>query len=123
MKSEETKKRYQDIEGRTFNFSVRIIKMVNQLPPCTATFELGKQLINSATSVNSNVVQARSGISKKDFVNHMRIARKEAKETKRWIQMIVASRLTTQHKTQLLLNENEEIISILVTIVKNAEKK
>ena len=116
------KKNYQDIEERTFNFAVRVIRMVNQLPSCTATFALGKQIINSATSVNSNVVQARSGVSKKDFINHMKIARKEAKETKRWIQMIVASELATLQKTQSLLNENEEIISILVTIVKNAEK-
>jgi len=90
--------------------------------PCTATFELGKQVIASATSINSNVVQARSGVSKKDFINHMRIAKKESKETKRWLQMIVASGLATQQRVKPLLNENEEIISILVTIVKNAEK-
>lgn len=116
------KREYQDIEERTFNFATRVIQMVNQLPRCTVTFELGKQIIRSSTSINSNVVQARSGVSKKDFINHMKIARKEAKETKRWIQMIVASGLTTQQKTQSLLDENEEIISILVTIVKNAEK-
>ena len=56
MKYEETKEKYQDIEERTFNFAVRVIKMVNQLPPCTATFTLGKQAIASATSINSNVV-------------------------------------------------------------------
>jgi len=122
MKSEDTKKDYQDIEERTFNFAVRIIKMANQLPSSPATFVLGRQIIDSATSINSNIVQARSGVSKKDFVNHMKIARKEAKETKKWIQMIVASGLTTQSKIQPLLDENEEIISILVTIVKNAEK-
>ncbi len=122
MKYEETKKTYQDIEERTFNFAVRVIKMVNQLSSCTAAFELGKQILNSATSVNSNIVHARSGVSKRDFVNHMGIARKEAKETKRWIQMIVASGLTTQQRTKQLLQENEEIISILVTIVKSAEK-
>ena len=53
----------------------------------------------------------------------MKIARKEAKETKRWIQMLVAAGLTTHQRTKLLLDENEEIISILVTIVKNAERK
>lgn len=122
MKCEELKKKYQDIEERTFNFAVRVIKMVNQLPSCGVAFVLGKQVISSATSINSNIIQARSGVSKKDFINHMKISRKEAKETKRWIQMMVAAGLTTSQKTRLLLNENEEIISILVTIVKNAEK-
>ena len=122
MNSEKPNKKYQDIEERTFNFAIQVIKFINQLSPCTATFELSKQLISSATSINSNIVQARSGISKKDFTNHMRIARKEAKETKRWIQMITASGLANQQKTNPILDENEEIIRILVTIVKNAEK-
>ena len=122
MKYEEQKKKYQDIEERTFNFAVRVIKMVSQLNKCPATYVLGKQIISSATSINSNIVQAKGGISKKDFINHMKIARKEAKETKRWIQMIIASNFATLQRTKLLLDENEEIISILVTIIKNAEK-
>jgi len=52
----------------------------------------------------------------------MKIARKEAKETSRWMQMIVAAGLTTASRISSLLNENEEIIKIIVTIVKNAEK-
>jgi len=103
MKSEDTKKKYQDIEERTFNFAARIIKMVNQLPRCTATFELGKQIINSATSIDSNVIQARSGVSKKDFINHMKIARKEAKETKRWIQMIIAAGAYNSTKNSIVI--------------------
>ncbi len=115
-------KDYQDIEERTFLFAVRVIKMVNYLPKGPASWELGKQVIRSATSINSNIVQARAALSRLDFINHMRIARKEAKETKRWIEMIVASKLISEQKTKLLLEENEEIIKILVTIVKNAEK-
>lgn len=89
-------KNYQDIEERTFNFSVRVIKMVLQLPNNVANWGIGGQVISSATSVNLNIVQARAGISKKDFVNHTRIALKEAKETKRWLEMIVAVGLTTK---------------------------
>jgi len=36
--------------------------------------------------------------------------------------VIIASRLTAQQRAQSLLDENGEIICILVTIVKNAEK-
>jgi four helix bundle protein len=116
------KKSYRDIAERTFNFAICVIKLVKSLPPCAATFEMGKQIIGSATSIDSNVIQARSGVSKKDFINHIKIARKEAKETKRWIQMMIASELATLDKAQSLLDECEEIISILVTIAKNAEK-
>ncbi len=116
------KKNYQDIEERTFNFAVRVIKMVLQLPNNVAAWKLGGQVIGSATSINSNVVQARAGISKKDFINHMRIALKEAKETKRWLEMIVAVGLAEKQRMELLIKENEEIICILVTIIKNSLK-
>ncbi len=115
-------KNYQDIEERTFNFAVRVIKMVLQLPNNAAAWKLGGQVIGSATSINSNVVQARAGISKKDFINHMRIALKEAKETKRWLEMIVAVGLAEKQRMELLIKENEEIICILVTIIKNSLK-
>jgi len=62
-------------------------------------------VISSSISVNSNIVQARAGISKKDFINHMRIALKEAKETKRWLEMIVAVGLTKNERMELLVNE------------------
>ena len=112
---------YQDIDERTFQFAVRVVKMVLQLPRNAAAWKIGGQVIDSETSVNSNVVHARAGISRKDFINHYRIATKEAKETKRWLEMLVAVALTAPQRMRLLLEENEEIICILVTIVKNAE--
>ncbi|MBU0648892.1 four helix bundle protein [Patescibacteria group bacterium] len=112
----------KDIERRTFDFSVRVIKMVNQSPQCTAAFELGRQVIRSATSINSNIVHAQSSLTRKEFIYYLNNAKKEAKETKRWIEMIVAVELLTQDKARSLLEENEEIIKILVSSVKNAEK-
>jgi four helix bundle protein len=52
----------------------------------------------------------------------MKISKKEAKENKKWIQTMVASGLLNQQKIQSLSKENNEIVSILVTVVKNAEK-
>lgn len=114
---------YQDIEERTFNFSVRVIKMVSQLPNNNvATWKIGGQVVSSATSINSNIIQARAGVSKKDFTNHLRISLKEAKETKRWLEMIVAVGLAPNSRMELLINENEEIICILVAIIKSSIK-
>lgn len=113
----------RDIEKRSFDFAVRVIKMVNELPKSIAAYELGKQAIRSASSINSNIVQARSGVSKTDFVQHMKVALKEAKETERWIEMMIAVNLVSKTKTASLLQENVEIIKILVTIVKNAQIK
>jgi len=123
MNKKEEKKKYPDIEERTFVFAVKVVRLVLKLPNNNVgTWKIGGQIISSATSVNSNIVQARSGISRNDFINHFRIARKEAKETQRWLQLMVAVDLVPEEKANLLIQENEEIIKILVTIVKNAEK-
>lgn len=116
-------KKYIDIDERTFQFAVRVVKMVLKLPNNVATWKIGGQVINSSTSINSNIVQARSGVSKKDFINHLSISLKEAKETKRWLEMIVAINLAKKERMNLLLNENEEIICILVKMIKNAKEK
>jgi four helix bundle protein len=109
MKS--VKKQDQDIEQRTFLFAVGVIKIVDCLPKTIVANELAKQIVRSGTSVNSNIVQARAAVSRLDFINHMKIARKEAKETKRWIEMLVASGLVAEQKVRPCLEENEEIIS------------
>ena len=113
---------HQDIKERAFNFAVRIIKMVDFLPKKTACFVIGKQIIESATSTYSNVIHARASFTKKEFINYMNNASREAKETKGWIEMLIACDFIKQKLVNNLLKESDEIISILVTICKKASK-
>ncbi|EKD55918.1 MAG: hypothetical protein ACD_58C00343G0005 [uncultured bacterium] len=113
---------FEDFQERTFNFAVKVVKLVLKLPNNSATWILGKQLIASATSIDSNVDQAKSGVSRPDFINHMKIARKEAKETLRWIKMLIALNLFKAEDLVEVINENEEIIKILISSIKTAEK-
>lgn len=117
------KKPYQDIEERTFNFAVRIIKMVDTLPKKTACFVIGRQVIESATSTHSNIIHARASLTKKEFINYMNNATREAKETKGWMEMLLACNFIRQKFAEDLLKESDEIISILVTICKKCSKK
>ena len=62
------KNNYQDIEKRTFNFAIDVIKLINMLPKSPGNQVIGFQEIKAATSINSNVIQGRSGVSRKDFI-------------------------------------------------------
>lgn len=119
--------KYEDLEERTFRFAVEVIKLVNKLPRNSGNQVIGNQEIKAVTSVNSNVVQGRAGVSKKDFINHYKIARKEAKESHRWLEMLKATNNVFQEEFEKLIKENIEIIKILVscikTAIKNEEKK
>lgn len=85
-------------------------------------FILSKQFIRSATSIGANVQEASAGISKKDFINKMSIASKEARETLYWIELLKASELF-EIRFESILENCQELIRILTSIVKTSQLK
>jgi len=77
-----------DLEERTFEFAKRTREFVKKLARTTGNFEDGKQLIRSSGSVGANYIEANESLSKKDFVMRIKISRKEAKETRYWLQLV-----------------------------------
>jgi len=112
----------KQIKERTFDFALDIVKLVMVFPRNTAGFELGKQLLRAGTSIGANVEEATGARTKKEFTNCMNIAKKEARETRYWLRLIFASGLLTKPKVKTLLDESEEILKILTSIVKTSEK-
>ena len=115
-------KKVFDIKQRTFEFGVRIVKLVGKLPRTVAGIEVGRQLVRAGTSVGSNTEEADAGVSRKDFVNHIRIARKEAKESRYWLNMIAAAGLLDDPEIGALTAEAGELVRILRGIVTSATK-
>lgn len=111
----------KDILDRTFKFGIRVIKMGNSLPRTPAGYALASQLIRSGTSIGANIQEAQSAISKKDFIHCVQISLKEARETKFWIELITESSITPSAKTKLLIDESNQLISILTIIAKHAK--
>ena len=110
-----------DIQERTFKFAVRVVKLVNRLPRTVAGFEIGKQIVRSATSIGSNVEEADAAESKRDFIHKMSIAHKETRETRYWLRIIRAA-LLDDDKVRALIQESDELVRILYTIVENARQ-
>lgn len=77
----ESSKQY-DLEERTFEFAKNVRNFVKYLPKNQSNIEDSKQLIRSSGSVGANYIEANESLSKKDFIMRVKIARKEAKETR-----------------------------------------
>ena len=56
-------------------------------------------------------------------MRRMNIARTEARETLYWLRLIAADSLLPKTRLQPLLQEAEEIVRILVSIVKTARQR
>ena len=59
-------------------------------------FVLSKQILRSGTSIGANVREAVYAASRKDFINKLHIALKEANETAYWIELLGATEYLTQ---------------------------
>lgn len=81
LEKTEGSKRY-DLEERTLQFAKDIRGFVKMLPRTIANEQDTKQLVRASGSVGANYIEASESLSKKDFMMHIKISRKEAKESR-----------------------------------------
>ena len=114
MTSDELKLRFR-------KFSGRIIKMVDKMPNTISGRAIGTQVVRSGTSPGANYRAACRAKSDKDFVNKLKIANKEARETRYWFRLLQHSKLVDVDFENALI-EIESIINILTKIIKTTEQ-
>ena len=115
------------IQERTKLFAIRSIqaysRMINRKDFNHPSVVLAKQFLRSSTSIGANCKEAVSAQSRKDFINKYEIALKEARETEYWIEIFIASEIIPEKLFSSLLQEIDEIIRILVKILKSLKGK
>ena len=113
-----------DLEERSYKFAKAVRVFVKKLPRNTANFEDGKQLVRSSGSVGANYIEANESLSKKDFLMRIKIARKEAKETQYWLNLVDTSGdMALEKECMILASECKELMLILSSILRNSESK
>jgi four helix bundle protein len=115
-KSQITNRKY-DLEERTLRFAKGVIGLCKSLPNNTVNFKLVDQLIRSAGSIGANYREANDALGKKDFIHRLRIARKEAKETIFWLELVLEANKDKRKEIDILINECTEIRNILSAII------
>ena len=80
-----------DLETRTPDFALRIIKLFSALPKTTEAQVLGKQLLRSGTSVGAHYREAKRAKSNLDFISKIEGALQELDETCYWLELIEKS--------------------------------
>ncbi len=113
----------QNIQERSFEFALRIVSLHEYL--CSkrgAARIIARQLLKSGTSVGANLEEASAAQSKPDFISKCSIASKEARETRYWLRLLTACKSVKSERIAPLVTEAGEIVAIVTTIVKNAER-
>ena len=84
---------------------------------------ISKQIFRSGTSIGANVSESRNAQSKDDFINKLNIALKEADETAYWLRILKRTEFISQDQFSSLNEDVQELISILVSIIKTTKEK
>jgi four helix bundle protein len=111
------------LEQRMTDFSVEVIQSFDKYSRSPTLQSSVQQLLKSATSIGANYAEANNSSSKTDFKNKIFIAKKEAAETRYWLNIL--ARVIPDGDFSVLQQEALELNLILQKIIstmKNARQ-
>ena len=106
---------------KAYSFALSVISLYKKLTATCNEYTLSKQLLRSGTAIGALCREAEHAQSRADFLNKMNIALKEANETEYWLMLLKDSDYISPADYDLLHPACNELISMLVTIVKTTK--
>lgn len=86
-------------------------------------YTMSNQVLSSGTSVGANIREGKRPQSDADLISKWSIALKEAEETQYWLELLFESGYINENMFIKLNTQTEEIIKILVTVIRNKKKQ
>ena len=111
----------KDLEQRTKQFSLAVIRFTSRLPRTRAADVLARQLLRSATSIGANYREANRAVSRADFANKLGTVQKEASETQYWLELLIESGIAKDAAVPLH-KEASELLAIFTSIGKKLKE-
>lgn len=110
------------ILDKTYYFGLRIVKLYLHLKKKKVDNGFCSQILNSGTSIGANTEEAIGGSSKKDFINKLQIAYREARETKYWLRLLHDSEMLENKLANSFIKDCDEILKILTSIINSSKR-
>ena len=104
-------------------FALRIVKVYNYLYEQKKEYVMSKQLYRCGTSIGANLSESIYAQSEADYISKLKIALKEASETKYWLELLFEAELLKKNEFDSLINDINTIIGTLVNIINKLIKK
>jgi four helix bundle protein len=111
------------LKDRTKKYALRVIHLVESLPPKRVTAVVGNQLLRSGTSVGANYRSASRARSPAEFCSKMGIVEEELDESLYWMEIVIESNLVTAKRLAPLMKEGEELLAMTVASINTARKR
>ncbi|RNL49593.1 four helix bundle protein [Pedobacter jejuensis] len=110
-----------NLEERTFLFAQSTRAFCKTVTHSVINIQDIKQVVRSSGSVAANYIEANESLSKADFIYRLKVCRKEAKETRLWLELIdIEDKPELKLKKSTLSNEAYQLMLIFNAIIKKS---
>jgi four helix bundle protein len=109
-----------DLEERTALFGESVIEFCQPLPRTAVTKPLISQLVRSSSSIGANYCEADESATRREFRYRISLCRREARETKHWLRMLVSALPDSKETARQLWKEADELTRIFAAIHRNS---
>jgi len=106
-----------DLEERTAKFGEAIVAFAKRVPINPVTSPLISQLVRAGTSIGANYCEADEADTRKEFCYRIGVSKRESRETKFQIRMIVAAEPVLREQAKDLWQEAKELTRIFASIL------
>src|SRR3990167_6323256 len=96
-----------DLERRTAEFAKAAIRVCKSLSRGSINDRLIGQIVGASGSVGANHREANDALGKKDFIQRLKIARREAKESLHWLELVLEANINKEVEIKPLTKEAE----------------
>jgi len=121
--SDKNPKKIYDLEERTAVFGENIIKLTRKIKRDAITTPMITQLVKCGTSVGANYCEADDAESGQDFKHKIGICKKESRECKHFLRMLVVACPEHQDEIRVQWIEAKELNLIFNKIFMSVKKK
>ena len=111
------------IRTKSFEFSIKIVKLYKSIVAEKKEFVLSRQLIRSGTSIGAMVRESEQAESRADFIHKLSIALKEANETDYWLDLLKESNYISDLEYNEVKEDIGEILKLLTKIIKTSKSQ
>ena len=111
-----------DLERRTTEFAKAVIDVCKTLSRNPINDRVIGQAVGASGSIGANYREANDALGKKDFLQRMRIARREAKESHHWLILLLTANSNIKEEIKPLIQEAEELKKIFSSIIDKTQK-
>ena len=111
------------LNDRTKQFALRIIRMYGALPKRAECDVIGRQVLRSGTSVAANYREAARSRTKLELASKLSIVLQELDESQLWLELLIDAGFVKEEKLKPLHVEADELIRIMVASIRTLSRK